>query len=240
MVELAAAHGVAEDPRACLSRRSRYAAAQRGGFARVHGRGLRKLSGRAHRVDRRPLLRDGPRPALGAGGGSRTNCWSTATRRTSPHRLRRRSTPPTRAAKTTSSSRPPPSSTPAGTRATMRDGDVVVFMNFRADRARQMTRALTSPAFAGFRAAARSQARDVRVPHVVRRRVRGPAGGLRAADDPQQLRRIPGASRPHAAADRRDREVRARHLLLQRRRGSGLPGRGPHPRAVARESPPTT
>ena len=32
----------------------------------------------------------------------------------------------------------------------MADGDVVVFMNFRADRARQMTRALTDPAFAGF------------------------------------------------------------------------------------------
>ncbi len=32
----------------------------------------------------------------------------------------------------------------------MEDGDVVVFMNFRADRARQMTRALTDPAFAGF------------------------------------------------------------------------------------------
>ncbi len=34
--------------------------------------------------------------------------------------------------------------------STMDDGDVVVFMNFRADRARQITRALTDPAFAGF------------------------------------------------------------------------------------------
>ena len=32
----------------------------------------------------------------------------------------------------------------------MRDGDVVVFMNFRADRARELTRALTDPAFDGF------------------------------------------------------------------------------------------
>jgi len=32
----------------------------------------------------------------------------------------------------------------------MEDGDVVVFMNFRADRARQMTRALTDPAFDAF------------------------------------------------------------------------------------------
>ena len=37
-----------------------------------------------------------------------------------------------------------------GAPTTMRDGDVVVFMNFRADRAREITRALTDPAFAGF------------------------------------------------------------------------------------------
>jgi len=37
-----------------------------------------------------------------------------------------------------------------GNRATMRDGDVVVFMNFRADRARQLTRALTDRSFAAF------------------------------------------------------------------------------------------
>jgi 2,3-bisphosphoglycerate-independent phosphoglycerate mutase len=34
--------------------------------------------------------------------------------------------------------------------ARMEDGDVVVFMNFRADRARQITCALTDPAFDGF------------------------------------------------------------------------------------------
>lgn len=33
---------------------------------------------------------------------------------------------------------------------TMQDGDTVVFMNFRADRAREITRALTDPAFDGF------------------------------------------------------------------------------------------
>ena len=33
---------------------------------------------------------------------------------------------------------------------TMQDGDVVVFMNFRADRAREITRALTDVSFAGF------------------------------------------------------------------------------------------
>jgi len=34
--------------------------------------------------------------------------------------------------------------------ATMRDGDVVIFMNFRADRAREITRALTEDVFKGF------------------------------------------------------------------------------------------
>jgi 2,3-bisphosphoglycerate-independent phosphoglycerate mutase len=38
----------------------------------------------------------------------------------------------------------------AGRKAAMDDGDVVVFMNFRADRAREITRALTDPAFDGF------------------------------------------------------------------------------------------
>jgi 2,3-bisphosphoglycerate-independent phosphoglycerate mutase len=37
----------------------------------------------------------------------------------------------------------------------MRDGDAVVFMNFRADRARQLTRALTDPGFDGFERARR-------------------------------------------------------------------------------------
>jgi len=43
-----------------------------------------------------------------------------------------------------------PTSLPGGAANTIRDGDAVVFMNFRADRARQLTRALTDPAFDGF------------------------------------------------------------------------------------------
>ncbi|HEV7412415.1 MAG TPA: 2,3-bisphosphoglycerate-independent phosphoglycerate mutase [Casimicrobiaceae bacterium] len=38
-----------------------------------------------------------------------------------------------------------------GEGARIEDGDVVVFMNFRADRARQMTRALTEASFSGFK-----------------------------------------------------------------------------------------
>ena len=44
-----------------------------------------------------------------------------------------------------------------GAPSRMRDGDVVVFMNFRADRARQLTRALTEPAFDGFARARRPE-----------------------------------------------------------------------------------
>jgi len=39
---------------------------------------------------------------------------------------------------------------PGGKPLRMRDGDAAVFMNFRADRARQLTRALTDPDFGGF------------------------------------------------------------------------------------------
>ena len=39
---------------------------------------------------------------------------------------------------------------PGGEPPRMNDGDVAVFMNFRADRARQLTRALTEPDFSGF------------------------------------------------------------------------------------------
>jgi 2,3-bisphosphoglycerate-independent phosphoglycerate mutase len=42
------------------------------------------------------------------------------------------------------------SSTTAGAGAPVRDGDAIVFMNFRADRARQLTSAFVSPAFDGF------------------------------------------------------------------------------------------
>ena len=40
--------------------------------------------------------------------------------------------------------------TAIGEPASMQDGDVVVFMNFRADRARELTRALTDPGFMDF------------------------------------------------------------------------------------------
>ncbi len=44
----------------------------------------------------------------------------------------------------------PTAITPGKAGYTMQDGDVAVFMNFRADRAREITRALTDAAFGGF------------------------------------------------------------------------------------------
>lgn len=44
----------------------------------------------------------------------------------------------------------PTAITANGKRVAMQDGDAVIFMNFRADRARQLTRAFVSPEFAGF------------------------------------------------------------------------------------------
>ena len=44
---------------------------------------------------------------------------------------------------------------PGAAAARIADGDAVVFMNFRADRARQLTRAFLAPEFAGFARAAR-------------------------------------------------------------------------------------
>ena len=56
----------AAGPRPRVSRRPRHAAEERGRVARLHRRRVRPASRRADRVDRRPLLRNGPRPALGS------------------------------------------------------------------------------------------------------------------------------------------------------------------------------
>ena len=200
------------------------------------------LPGRAHRVDVRPLLRDGPRPALGArragvrparrrpravrGGDARRKALAAAYARGETDEFVQADGDPR---------------WPGGAPATMRDGDVVVFMNFRADRARQITRALTDPGFAAFRAPRACPELGAYVCLTsYGDEFAQLAGRVRAADDPQQLRRVPRGPRPGAAAHRRDREVRARHLLLQRRRRSGLSRRGPHPRARRPRSRPTT
>ena len=63
--------------------------------------------------------------------------------------------------------------------ARIRDGDAVIFFNFRADRARELTRALADPDFKEFDRGAGSTLGRLRLHDPVRRDLR-PAGGLRA------------------------------------------------------------
>ena len=110
--------------------------------ARHPGARIASIVGRYYAMDRDrrwerlaeayDLLVDGraPHAAESARGGSR-------------RRLRARRRP-------TSSCTRRRSSNPAPRTPTIADGDVVVFMNFRADRARQLTRALTDASFAEF------------------------------------------------------------------------------------------
>ena len=102
----------------------------------------------------------------------------------------------------------------------MLDGDAVIYMNFRADRARQLTRALIDPEFKDFERRSVVQLSDFLML-------------TRYADDidascafePATLSNTLGEylaeSRQTPAASRRDRKIRPCHLLLLRRkRGS--------------------
>ena len=100
-----------------------------------------------------------------------------------------------------------------------RAADSVVFFNFRPDRARQLSQRLLA---AGFDLTTMTRYRDdSRLP-----------GGARRAGRRRYDRRGARSARPEPAPHRGDREVRARHVLPERR-GSGVGGRGSDPRAVA-------
>jgi 2,3-bisphosphoglycerate-independent phosphoglycerate mutase len=96
----------------------------------------------------------------------------------------------------------------------VQDGDTVIFMNFRPDRARQMTRIFCDDNFTGFeRRGGRKQVHyvcmaeyDATMPNCV------PAGGAE-----EHAGRVSGRPRQDPAAHCRDREVRPCDLLLQRR-----------------------
>ena len=107
-------------------------------------------------------------------------------------------------------------------------GDTAIFFNFRPDRARQLSQKLLE---AGDRP-------DDDDPLPGRPRL---PGRVRGAGRTEHDRRGAGRKRRPSAALRRDREVRPRHLLLQRRPRGGVAGRDAHPRPVARAtSAPTT
>ena len=123
-------------------------------------------------------------------------------------------------------------------------GDPIIHANFRADRARELTHALTEgPAFDGFDRRSPS-GRD------------GPGRPARRDDDrvrgrPRGRGRLPAGGGPLARAGvlggglapvprGRDREVRPRHVLLQRRRRGGRTRARSGCSSRARRSRPTT
>ncbi len=130
----------------------------------------------------------------------------------------------------------------------IRDGDVCINFNFRADRARQITRCLAATATSRRRTAASSKALKISTRIIPRSRVPNDLTyicmtrydkhfTLPVVSPPESLTNILAnvmAEPQHAQpARRRDREVRPRHLLLQWRRGEAFPGRGPRAGAVA-------
>ena len=183
----------------------------------------RRAARRADRDRRRPLLRDGPRPALGAHAARlrRDRRRRRPARRQTPSPTCKQHT--TRASRTSSSS---PSHFEG--RPGLEPGDTAIFFNFRPDRARQLSQRLLE---AGFDLTTMTRYRDdLDCPVVFEEQ---------EVDD--TLAEVLAGARPPPAARRRDREVRARHVLLQRRPRGGVAGRDAHPRPVARAtSAPTT
>ena len=174
----------------------------------------RRASGRPDRDRGGPVLRDGPRQALGA------------------HRPRARRDH----AGTDPEADDPVAAVQASYDAGITDefivpiavrgrprlqpGDAAIFFNFRPDRGRQLTERLLGRRLRRDHDDALS--RGPRLPGRLPR-AGGGAGARRGA---RRARRPP-------APRRRDREVRARDLLLQRRRGAGVAGGDADPRPVA-------
>ena len=168
-------------------------------------------------------------------GVAARSCSARASRRTERHAcdrgvLRRRRRP-------TSSSLPTLVVAPARA-ASIRDGDAVIFFNFRPDRAREITRAFIDPDVRGVR---RPVARSVRFVCLTEYDPTIPAPVAFPKDLPRaRARRRPRRGRPAPAPHRRDREVRARDVLLQRRRGDAESRARSASSSPARRSPPTT
>ena len=157
------------------------------------------------RLRGRPLLRDGPRQALGAHRSGRTTCSCTARRRTTPSgeqavrdglRARR-------------DGRVHRADDGRRARRAIRPGDSVIAFNFRPDRMREITRRWPSPASS-------------------ERRPRRRATPRRALHDDDRVRgglAVPGRVPAGAAGDRRSRTCspsrrRARSCTSPRRRST--------------------
>ena len=169
----------------------------------------------------RPLLRDGPRQPLGpdqAGDGravgGKAEGRHTATGEEAVRAAYERD-------ETDEFIKP----TLVGERARIEPGDVVIFFNFRPDRARQLTQALNTEMDLHYTTLTEYR-EDWDYP---------------VAFPPERPRHHPGrdprAARPRPAARGGDREVPARDLLLQRRGGGRPRGRAALPRRLAARCP---
>ncbi len=211
--------------RARVHRRPRHVAAR---AARSTSRRSRRWGAR-DRHRRRPLLRDGPRPALGPRPRRRSTCWSTAGPSTTPIRREDAASRPTSAARpTSSSSRPQSATTPGSAPATPSSPSTSAPTGCARSRAESFASRAAAP----------------------RRRTRPSPSTTRTGTYPVifpprrpeiTLAQVISDAGKRPAARGRDGEVPARHVLLQRRRGASVRGRGARARAVARAtSRPTT
>ncbi len=123
-----------------------------------------------------------------------------------------------------------PSAPPVGP---IRDDDAVIFFNFRADRARQMTRAIAEPGFKEFADSEAPEKSFLRRHDAVRQVLAVAALRDRAGKN----RAHPGAgfrrAKSEKSALRRNRKIRARHLFFQRRHRKTVRRRGTHSGSVA-------
>ena len=181
MIDLAAAAGVQRIAvHAFLDGRDTPPRSARRLIAETRGE-MCRAPGRAHRHRQRSLLRDGSRPALGPG--------QARLRRDHRRTARAQHADNAMAALDAAYARGENDEfvqpTVIGTGMPMADGDAVVFMNFRADRARQLTRAFVDPAFDGFVRRAQAGPVGLRQPDRIRRRPAGDRDCLRCAVDAQ-------------------------------------------------------
>ena len=120
----------------------------------------------------------------------------------------------------------------SATRRAIRPGDSVIAFNFRPDRMREITLALADP---GFAEVDRGGAEPVERYATLTEYEEDWAYPVAFPPERPAITIAAGDRRARAApaARRRDREVPARDVLLQRRRGGAVRGRGARARAVA-------
>ena len=113
----------------------------------------------------------------------------------------------------------------------IRPNDVVIFFNYRNDRAKELTVVLTQEDMPAEGMHTMPLYYCCMTPYDAK--FTGPAHPLRQGERTQHHRRVRLEAGPAAAAHRRDREIRPRHVLPERRPRSGVRRRRAYPRGVA-------